>query len=86
MLVPSVFGIPMFATILWSEEKLNHVASILAELIDNNNDGCADDPDVLSMLLEWREGGLQAAALLPTREGDANSASEALEAAGISRI
>ena len=31
---------------------MQHVASVLAELIDNDNDGCADDPNVLAKLLE----------------------------------
>ena len=30
---------------------MQHVASVLAELIDNDNDGCADDPNVLAKLV-----------------------------------
>lgn len=39
----NVFGIPIFASTEWSEVKLNHVASVLAELLDQNEDGCPDD-------------------------------------------
>ena len=31
---------------------MQHAASILAELLDNDNDGCADDPNVLAHLLK----------------------------------
>ena len=77
----TVFGIPMFATSKWSAIKLNHVASVLAELIDNNNDGCADDPTVLKTLLA-SQNGKRVAVLLPNKEGDASSAYSVLEAAG----
>ena len=50
-----VFGIPIFAANAWKNStniaKLNHVASIMAELIDNDNDGCADDTAALTKLL-----------------------------------
>ena len=77
----TVFGIPMFATSQWSAIKLNHVASILAELIDNNNDGCADDPAALNTILASQDGK-RVAVLLPNKEGDAESAGPVLEAAG----
>ena len=35
---------------------MQHVASVLAELIDNDNDGCADDPNVLAKLLSKANG------------------------------
>ena len=57
-----VFGIPMIATAKWSTTMLNHVASVLAELIDNDNDGCADDPKALKELLE-KSGGKKAVVL-----------------------
>jgi len=53
-----VFGIPILAAQGFFEaseggrNKLQHVASVLAELIDNDNDGCPDDPNVLAKLLE----------------------------------
>ena len=48
-----VFGIPILATDKWKNSgKMNHAASIMAALLDNDNDGCADDPNVLSNLLK----------------------------------
>ena len=78
----TVYGIPMFATSKWSTAKLNHVASVLAELLDNDEDGCVDDPAVLNKLLEKQEG-YQAAVLLPNNENGAGSADTLLEAAGM---
>jgi len=50
-----VFGIPVFAQKSWNnaknKAKFEHVGSILAELLDNNNDGCVDDPNVHRNLL-----------------------------------
>jgi hypothetical protein len=77
----TVYGIPMFATSKWSTAKLNHVASVLAELLDNDEDGCVDDPAVLNKLLQAQDG-FRAAVLLPNNENDAQSASTKLEAAG----
>ena len=57
-----VFGIPLIATSAFAKateggkNKLQHVASVLAELIDNDNDGCADDPNVLAKLLSKVNG------------------------------
>lgn len=52
-----VFGIPLIATAKFKKSgKLNHVASILAELLDNDQDGCADDPNVLRNILAKRIG------------------------------
>ena len=48
-----VFGIPILATDKWKNSgKMNHAASIMAGLLDNDNDGCADDPNVLRNLLK----------------------------------
>jgi len=48
-----VFGIPLITTTKFKESgKLNHVASILAALLDNDNDGCIDDPNVERNILE----------------------------------
>ena len=47
-----VFGIPIIAASKFADSgKLNHVASIMAELLDQDGDGCADDPNVLRNLL-----------------------------------
>ena len=81
-----VYGIPMFATKKWSEEKLNHVSSILAELLDNEEDGCADDPKVLQKILLTEYEGLKPAVLLPNLEDDVQSAERILEAAGLTNM
>ena len=49
--------------------KLQHVASILAELLDNDNDGCADDPNVLAKLLKPLDKSKKTF-LLPNKEDD----------------
>ena len=47
-----VFGIPIIASSKFeNSDKLNHVASIMAELLDQDGDGCADDPNVLRSIL-----------------------------------
>merc|ERR1711936_359391 len=47
-----VFGIPIIASSKFENSgKLNHVASIMAELLDQDGDGCADDPNVLRNIL-----------------------------------
>ena len=47
-----VFGIPIIASSKFeNSDKLNHVASIMAELLDQDGDGCADDPNVLRNIL-----------------------------------
>ena len=47
-----VFGIPIIAGSKFKNSgKLNHVASVMAELLDQDGDGCADDPNVLRNIL-----------------------------------
>ena len=92
-----VFGIPMLATDNFkkSGNKLNHVASILAELLDNDNDGCADDPNVLKNIItnisdeyeydEYYPTGLTAlrkAIFLPNKDDVSQATLEAVEEAG----
>ena len=60
----TVFGIPILATSKWKKGKLNHVASVLAQLIDNDNDGCPDDPLALDELRLVKHGRQQAVVLL----------------------
>ena len=48
----TVFGINILATSEVSDEKLLHAANITAELIDNNEDGTADNPTVLKALVD----------------------------------
>ena len=63
--IMEVFGIPLIATSkFYKSGKLNHVASILAELLDNDSDGCVDDPNVLrNILTKW--DGMRRTIILP---------------------
>lgn len=45
-----VFGIPVIATDGVSDSKLRHAASVLAEYLDNNQDGHADDEAVVEAI------------------------------------
>lgn len=49
-----VFGIPLYAPQSVPKEKLQHVAHVLAEYIDNDEDGTADDPDMLKKMQEGK--------------------------------
>ena len=48
----TVFGINILATSEVTDAKLLHAANITAELIDNNEDGTADNPTVLKALVD----------------------------------
>ena len=48
----TVFGINIFATSKVADAKLLHAANITAELIDNNQDGTANNPTVLKALVD----------------------------------
>merc|ERR1719341_997153 len=50
-----VFGVPVFAHTSVSDAKFQHVASIMAEWLDNDEDGCVDTPVILKHLLN-KEG------------------------------
>ncbi len=52
-----------------SDEKMLHAASIFAELIDNDEDGIPDDPELISILVENE-------ALIPIFQSDGNNAME----------
>jgi len=43
------FGINVLGT-QKAKSKLSHVATVLAELLDNDNDGCVDDPNMMTAL------------------------------------
>jgi len=45
-----VFGIPVIATDGVSDSKMMHAASVLAEYLDNDQDGKADDPKVIDAI------------------------------------
>ncbi len=47
-------GVPSFALEGVSDESLLHVAIVTAEYLDNDEDGTADDPQLLDALLEAR--------------------------------
>ena len=80
-----VFGIPMIATAKWSTTMLNHVASVLAELIDNDNDGCADDPKVLKELVTKLDGKRKAVVLWDN-QNSVDTAIPLLEKAGFKYV
>merc|ERR1712142_401825 len=48
----TVFGVPVFADKKTSIAKFQHVASVLASWLDNDQDGCADNPLVIKKLTE----------------------------------
>ena len=48
------FGINVLGTNK-AKSKLSHVATVLAELLDNDNDGCVDDPNMMTALQAYLE-------------------------------
>ena len=60
----SVFGIPVIGTEDVTEETMLHVRGVLAGYLDNDQDGIADNPKVVSALLNGR--GKAAAAVFDT--------------------
>ncbi len=49
-----VFGLQVFATQSCPNDKMRHAASVLAEYLDNNEDGLADNPIVLERMKKQR--------------------------------
>ena len=45
-----VFGVPVLGTVKTTNSKIAHAASVLAQLIDNNQDGIPDNSSVISSL------------------------------------
>ena len=73
-----VFGIPIIAgTKFGNSAKLNHVASVMAELLDQDGDGCADDPNVLRHLLT-KAGKFRKAFVLPNTKPATQAATMAI--------
>jgi len=50
--VVSVFGVPIYATNTTGDDKLLHAAGVLAQYIDNDEDGEPDNPLIIAALLE----------------------------------
>ncbi len=48
----TVFGIKLYATEGVSDEKLQHAANVMAEYLDNDEDGEADNPAVVAKMVE----------------------------------
>lgn len=51
-----VFGIPFFATKTVSDDKLSHAMNIMAQYLDNDEDGMPDNPLVVEELLNQEVG------------------------------
>ena len=47
-----VFGVKVYASAATSDSDVLHAATVLAEYLDNNEDGTVDDPAVLQAMLE----------------------------------
>ncbi|HJO02688.1 MAG TPA: hypothetical protein QGG47_01795 [Acidobacteriota bacterium] len=50
-----VFGVPIYATNTTADDKLLHAAGVLAQYIDNDEDGVPDNPKIMRALLD--QGG-----------------------------
>lgn len=62
-----VFGCGIYAEASVSDEKILHAAAVWAELLDNDENGAADDPAILNELLLHE-------AMMPIFESDGNAA------------
>ena len=51
-----VFGVKVFATKECDDRKVLHAAAVLAEYLDNDEDGRPDNPDVIRKLLAGKAG------------------------------
>ena len=49
-----VFGIYIYATNTTGDDKLLHAANVLAEFIDNDEDGVPDNPKIMKALIEGK--------------------------------
>lgn len=52
----SPFGVSVFAQ-GWSRDKFVHACNVLAQMLDNDQDGCADDAEVVKMMRR-NQGGM----------------------------
>jgi len=80
----TVFGVPLLATPSWTQAEINHVASILAKYIDNDEDGCPDDPNIMAALLKPNHAGKTSVLMLLDSEHDADKAQQSIQPLGYS--
>ena len=67
-----VFGVPVFAHNSVSDAKFQHVASIMAEWLDNDEDGCVDTPVILKHLVGKTSKEVTAYAVVKSNKAKAN--------------
>ena len=78
----TVFGVPVFASSSTTAAQFQHTASVLAAWLDNDGDGCVDNPTVLAKLTE-KTDSVQASIVVPGNEGTwTNALAQSLETAG----
>ena len=78
----TVFGVPVFAASSTTAAQFQHTASVLAAWLDNDGDGCVDNPTVVTKLSEKSDKG-QASIVVPGNEGTwTTGLSQSLETAG----
>lgn len=61
----TVFGIPIYAVMNADDERLLHAANVMAQYLDNDEDGNVDDPTVLNVMK-----GVNAYMLMWKKEND----------------
>jgi len=75
----TVFGVGVYGASSVTDKKFQHVASVLASWLDNDQDGCVDNPLVVAKMLS---GNSKPVALAPGTSEPSNQAMEALNALG----
>lgn len=48
----TVFGVPIVGTAALGDDEIVHAANVMAQYLDNDEDGSVDDPNVLGAMLE----------------------------------
>lgn len=74
----TVFGIPLFAGAQWTLREMNHVAFVLAKYLDQDEDGCPDDPKLMETLLQKNDYGKSKPLMLLEDQYEAGSAFNAI--------
>jgi len=75
----TVFGISVFADSSVTDVQFQHLASVLASWLDNDQDGCVDNPLVLTEMLASKP---QPSVVAPGASGPSLLVAEAMETAG----